>query len=118
MIYVLRGRWGDRSGLKNIAENELSRFYEIEKEFRQAALDGKLPIWGKRAAYGLWEEVLAKDWAFYDISEFDLLESLADPEKLIVVRVGGRFPTQEWVRVMTSKAKAEELWPMIKAGTG
>ncbi len=112
MIYALRGGWGDRIDLTNISENELSRFYEIENEFRQAALDGTLPIWGKRAAYGLWEEVLAKDWVSYEIHEFDLLKSLADPEKLMVVRKGDRFPTQEWVRVKTSKAKVEELWPV------
>ncbi len=111
MIYMLRGRWGDRIDLTNISKKELSRFYEIEKEFRQAALDGTLPIWGKRAAYRLWEEVLAKDWAYYEIRESDLLKSLADPEKLMVFREGDRFPTQEWVRVMTSKAKVEELWP-------
>jgi hypothetical protein len=64
-------------------ESENQRFYDlVTKEFRQAAFDGRLPIWAKRGNSDLWEPVPKAFWKDRRISYLNVVRE--DPTKLSV----------------------------------
>ena len=109
------GRWlrsgGDFNGLAIglDAAERLSGL--IAKDFRQHALEGRLPIWGKRAASDLWEAVPKEFWQDNHVNYLTVIHE--DPLALQVydiVFTGQR--NEEWRELMTSWQAVETLWPL------
>jgi hypothetical protein len=97
-----------------IKEPETQRFVMlIIDEFRQSALEGKLPIWGRRKGSFIWELVPRDFWTCNHIDHIPVAR--ADPPEEVKARaekLGAEPDTSaDWRHFMTSKAEVEKLYP-------
>jgi len=107
------GRWlrsgRDFNGL-GIALDAAERLSKLVADVRQLALDGKLPLWGKRAASDVWEVVPKEFWESNQLNYLTAIHE--DPLALQVIDIvftGQR--NDEWRELMTSWQAVETLWP-------
>jgi hypothetical protein len=92
-------------------KSENQRFYDlVTKEFRQAAFDGRLPIWAKRSNSDLWELVPKEFWKDQRISYLNVIRE--DPTKLSVEKERSLRRSNEWYEFMTSRPAVDALWPV------
>jgi hypothetical protein len=89
----------------------------VLKEFRQAALDGRLPIWAKRrdSLSNVWEAIPKGYWKRYQIS-FPYLGWTQNPDPTeLTVEKEGKFRSDgdrsDWLEPMTSSSVVDALWP-------
>jgi hypothetical protein len=91
-------------------------------EVRQAALDSKLPIWGRRAgnwfleqtAPPLLERISSEFWRNNWIDEVDFLHH--DPDKLTTKALPPNEEKEKWRDLRTQRAAIECLWPPLNQG--
>jgi hypothetical protein len=88
----------------------------IVSEFRQAALDGRLPIWAKRLVSDVWEAVPQEFWKDHYISFDDMAKRNPDPTTLFAGKKDerGKWLDSEWRKFMTSSSAVDALWPAKK----
>jgi hypothetical protein len=81
--------------------------YEL-KDFRRAAADGRVQIWGKRHNGKAFEPIEKAYWRVHTFEWLGLLKG-----KTITERAdGGRRDTStEYLDLMTSETQVEALWP-------
>jgi hypothetical protein len=91
-------------------DSENQRFYDlVTKEFRQAAFDGRLPIWAKRRGSDLWEAVPKEYWKDRRLAYLNVIRE--DPSTLSVEEEGSLRRSNEWREFMTSRSVVDALWP-------
>jgi len=114
------GTWDVPSQQERTPEgaNENQRFYDLATgEFRQAAFDGKLPIWAKRRGSNLWESVPIEFWKDHRISYLNVIRE--NPSNLSVENVGSLRRSDEWREFMTSKRAVDAYqWPSAHQPSG
>lgn len=80
---------------------------EALKSFRQAAADGKIPVWGKAMHSDVFEPVPKEYWLKYQIEWFSLLRDSATTEPAVI----GVLRGYEFLDLMTNKTRIEAIWP-------
>lgn len=109
------GRWGDRADYGN----DLSARFSFEKttsNIRQAARDGKLPVWGIRQRGNTFDPIPLDFSSTHDIEAGYVINPqvkdtwvyVKEPTEIGQVRYSR---TQDWSNFMTSREVVEELWP-------
>jgi len=112
------GRWErrtiDRDGT-GYSHEEIERLQKCFKEIRQAAFDGRLPVWGKLGPVGnLWQQIPQEAWATGNADWFSFVGH--GPEDLWMAasaRSGLEGPKGRgnWSELKTSRAAVDAIWP-------
>jgi hypothetical protein len=119
---VFLGRWGERINLPkhDFKDRRVYRFVVVCSEIRQAAFDGKLPIWATRQRSYLFEPLPQEFWRNREI--IPDVSMHPDFEEVWVrfthALAVGDVPfamSSEWERFMTSKDAVDQLWPQNAA---
>jgi hypothetical protein len=76
-------------------------------EFRQAASDDRVKIWGKRSRDAVFEPIPAEYWRRHQIEWFGLLRGPVTTEPTVSVADHGN----RYEELMTSRTQVEEVWP-------
>jgi hypothetical protein len=105
------GEWKILQESEHLAnEQEYQRLHDLaEIEIPQKALDGDLPIWGKRNGSHVWEPVPKIFWRTHEIEYLSLTNG--SPHKLQIWST--EYPkraTHEWIELKTSRSVVEQLW--------
>ncbi|SFI32521.1 hypothetical protein [Bradyrhizobium sp. Gha] len=104
--YICFRRWGE-SFVAAASSSNVSGSREYD-ELLQAAADGEIPIWGKKAAHGVHEPIPGEFWFKHRMDWFSLLRG--SPETESSVRSGS---DETYLELMTSRAAIERYWPPL-----
>jgi hypothetical protein len=110
------GRWDKRVSCDNEDHAEQD-FFKITDEIRQLALDGKLPIWGRKKPGAPFEPIPLGFWKTHEIVSSYVMNHLVKDTFICVTeptRVGQvrHSRTGDWSPdFMTSREVVEKLWP-------
>ena len=110
LFYIVTRQWGEQPRFENDVEH-INQIHDACRDVGQAALDGDLPIWGRRGYSGMQEKLPPEYWKHYQIDVLQVM-GLSDPEELTVEKTSHASPP--WGRyeaLMTCRARIEQAWP-------
>jgi len=107
--YVCFRRWGRR--FLEAAGDREANVNTALTEFRQAAADDRITIWGKTTAGAVFEQIPADFWRKNQIEWFDLLRGRTKTESIDpLVTHGSALRAISYFDLMTSRAQVEAAW--------
>ena len=92
-------------------EVQLTAGHQAQDEIRQKAFDGSLPVWGIIGSGGLFKPIPKEYWEHHYLKA--LIFAINDPEGFCTKGNGLESDHTIYNSLMTSKAKVEELWPVV-----
>lgn len=94
-----------------LEEVQLTAGHQAQDEIRQKAFDGSLPVWGIIGSGGLFKPIPKEYWEHHYLKA--LIFAINDPEGFCTKGNGLESDHTIYNSLMTSKAKVEELWPVV-----